>query len=42
MLSLWGKRIKSFYEKGYYTDEEVLAFVPKFLEMREAELIIGV
>lgn len=41
MLSTWGKRIQSFYEKGYYTKEEVQIFVPKFITQEECNIILG-
>lgn len=37
---MWCDRIKDFYEKGYYTREQVQLFVPKFISQKEADEIL--
>lgn len=38
---MWYERIKSYYEKGYYTKEQVQLFIPKFITQLQYEDIIS-
>lgn len=41
MNNIWYTRIKSFYDKGYYTKEQIQAFVPKYISEEEYLEIVG-